>query len=344
VTDLVVTADAAWTGGDAVCGPVAVALDGQRITWIGAPSAAPSAPRRHVDGVLLPGLVDHHVHSGLIDCAALLRGGVTTVHDLGWIPDAIFPIAEASADAAFDGPRILAAGPFLTAPGGYPTKRDWAPDGIAWEVDDPSSAAAAVRSLAVHRPATIKIALNADAGPVLDDVTVTAVVVTAHELGFEVTAHAEGEGQVAKTVRAGVDQLAHVPWTEPLDDPLVDALARHVRVISTLDIHGWGERTGCGDTAVRNLGRFHERGGRVRYGTDLGNGPLPQGVNAREIAALGEAGLAPVDVLRAMTCDSLATGARADLVAIPEDPLGDPLRLARATTVVKAGVPPQRRA
>jgi hypothetical protein len=39
----------------------------------------------------------------------------------------------------------------------------------------------------------------------------------------------------------------------------------------------------------------------VRYGTDLGNGPLPPGVNQREIRALQAAGLTPSDILSAMT-------------------------------------------
>ncbi|MXS75486.1 hypothetical protein FDM98_12515, partial [Microbacterium sp. TL13] len=33
------------------------------------------------------------------------------------------------------------------------------------------------------------------------------------------------------------------------------------------------------------------RGGRVLYGTDLGNGPLPLGVNRRELLALQDAGV-----------------------------------------------------
>ena len=48
-----------------------------------------------------------------------------------------------------------------------------------------------------------------------------------------------------------------------------------MRIVSTLDIHGWGSDTPEIRTALDNLSRFHAAGGRVVYGTDLGNGPIP---------------------------------------------------------------------
>ena len=55
------------------------------------------------------------------------------------------------------------------------------------------------------------------------------------------------------------------------------------------------------DTAIGNLRRFLGHGGKVRYGTDLGNGPLPPAINPRELRALQSAGLSPADVLAAVT-------------------------------------------
>ena len=37
-------------------------------------------------GYLLPGFIDAHVHLGLSEPAAVVRGGVTSVRDLGWEP------------------------------------------------------------------------------------------------------------------------------------------------------------------------------------------------------------------------------------------------------------------
>ena len=53
--------------------------------------------------------------------------------------------------------------------------------------------------------------------------------------------------------------------------------------------------------AVDNLRRFVALGGTVIYGTDLGNGKLPVGVNAREVRALVDAGMSVDDVMVAMT-------------------------------------------
>ena len=58
--------------------------------------------------------------------------------------------------------------------------------------------------------------------------------------------------------------------------------------MSTLDIHGYGEGGAAFEIAADNLARFSARGGTVLYGTDLGNGPLPAGLNGRELAALVE--------------------------------------------------------
>ena len=92
----------------------------------------------------LPGVVDHHVHLGLVDRDLLADGPVTEVHDLGWDP------REVTAWAAEppSGLRIRYAGPFHTAPGGYPTGRSWAPDAAERHVALPDHATAAVADVA----------------------------------------------------------------------------------------------------------------------------------------------------------------------------------------------------
>ncbi|WP_328387310.1 amidohydrolase family protein [Nocardia sp. NBC_00416] len=344
IFDLLLTADAAWLGERTLAGPTAVGVRGSEIGWIGPSRDAPSAvTRTHVDGVLLPGLTDHHVHAAMIRPEQLLAAGVTTVLDLGWAPDEIWPLVDrARSDPAL--PHIRAAGPFLTAPGGYPSRQSWAPPRVAIEVEDPVSAIRAVESLVARRPATIKVTLNSEAGPVVDDATLNAVVGAARAHGIPVTAHTQGHGQTRRAYLAGVRVLAHTPWTEELDDSLVADLARDTTIVSTIDIHGWGEHTRDRRTALHNLRRFHSAGGTVRYGTDLGNGPLPIGVNIREIAALTDAGLSPVEILRAITGAPLRPGATADVSVVPADPTADPAVLGQAKAVLKAGRPVPARA
>jgi hypothetical protein len=249
-------------------------------------------------GTVLPGLIDAHVHSGLVDLGTVHAGGIAGVWDLGSVPAAVASLAASAAARKL--PRIRYAGPFLTAPGGYPSDRSWAAPGSWRVVRSPADGAEAVDEAHALGAGLIKITAHAG-GPLLDPATMTAVADAAHRLGLEVVVHAEGPGTVALAHEAGADLLAHTPWTEPLDPGLARACAERMRWISTLDIHGWGTETPERVTAVANLRLFLSYGGTVRYGTDLGNGPLIPGVNPREIRALQAAGLSPADVLTAMT-------------------------------------------
>ncbi len=99
-----------------------------------------------------------------------------------------------------------------------------------------------------------------------------------------------------------VPALAHTPWTHRLDDEVIaEAVDAGQAWISTLDIHGYGTPSPDQERAVDNLARFHAAGGRVLYGTDLGNGPLPETLNLRELGLLAGAGLTDDDLLAALT-------------------------------------------
>ncbi|WP_146073335.1 amidohydrolase family protein [Cryobacterium sp. N22] len=252
--------------------------------------------------VLLPGFLDAHVHLALINPAGLAAGGIGRVLDLGgWTPSDDPTGAEPEGTANFLETRF--AGQFLGAPGGYPSRQAWAPAGSACPVASPSEAAIAVARQVAAGASLIKVTLNSAAGPVLAPDTLAAIVVAAHARMLPVAAHTEGAGQAAAALNAGVDLLAHTPFSEALPDALLGAMAGRMTWISTLDIHGWGEPTAAFSVACDNLARFHAAGGRVLYGTDLGNGPLPVGLNRREIEALLTCGLSPDDVLAALTAD-----------------------------------------
>lgn len=251
-----------------------------------------------MSGTVLPGFLDAHVHLALIDPAALAAGGIARVVDLGgWTPDAGGRAASTAAPLL----GVAHAGQFLAAPGGYPSAQSWAPAGSVCEVATAEDAAAAVDRQLAGGASVIKVTLNALAGPVLASDVLAAIVARAGERGTPVVAHAEGVGQAVRAFVAGVDVLAHTPFSERLVDELVDAMAGRMTWISTLDIHGWGEENDDFARASDNLRRFRSYGGRVLYGTDLGNGPLPVGLNRREIDALLRIGMSPDEVLGALT-------------------------------------------
>lgn len=264
---------------------------------------------KRLPGVLLPGFRDSHVHLGLTEPRTLIAGGLAAVDDLGGDPDRLRTWA---ADEGV--PELRYAGAFITAPGGYPSTRAWAAQLSVCEVSLPEQAVTIVAEQVAAGATLVKIALNSEDGPVLSDDTVTAVVEYAHSRGCEVVAHAQGDGQAQRAFDAGVDRLAHTPWSERLDDALIAKMAqtnprflggRHSWV-STLDIHGYGERGIDFEIASDNLRRFHRAGGTVRYGTDLGNGDLPAGLNYRELTALQDAGVTSEKLLQALCLPRLS--------------------------------------
>jgi hypothetical protein len=209
----------------------------------------------------------------------VLRGGVTEAWDLGWPAAAILPLCRRSRAGDFPGPRLRAAGPMITAVGGYPARASWAPSGTTLEVRGPAEAAAAVERLFGLGADLIKVALNADAGPVLTDEELRAACRAAAARGLQVAAHAQGAGQTVRALAAGVGLLAHCPW-EPLPGAVLGGVAARMTTIGTLDIHAGAAL----EQAQENLARIHAAGGRVLHGTDLGNGPVPPGIHAGETA------------------------------------------------------------
>jgi imidazolonepropionase-like amidohydrolase len=251
--------------------------------------AAPDMSRPAVTA--LPGLVDRHVHLGLVDSGALAGGPVVEVHDLGWAPGEIAVLRDRLAP----GVTVRVAGPFHTAPGGYPAGRPWAQSAAIRVVPSPAAARRAVADAVAAGHDLLKIALHTGM-PLLEDGVLRELTDAAHGAGLAVAVHAEGAGQAARAIDAGADILAHAPWTERVPDGV---LARGARMTwcSTLAIHTGAQRA----VATDNIRRFRALGGRVVYGTDMGNGPAPAGVNPAEILALGAAGLAGDELLAALS-------------------------------------------
>ncbi|KQZ24286.1 hypothetical protein [Microbacterium sp. Root553] len=348
---------------------------------------APGVPR--LDGVIIGGFTDHHVHLQLVDHTLLGRSTLGRVVDLGATPEAIAALAAARfvsvagapslnergvddtdtrslsersetkraptgtladqegdhadactlADREGDSTRSLSersetkraphrvaidfAGAFLTPVGGYPSDRNWAPAGSFREFADAETAHAAVAEMADAGASFIKVASNADAGPVFADDLFRAIVETSSGRGLPVVAHAQGSGEAQRVARLGATRQAHAPFTERLDDSEIAAQAASVAWISTLSIHD-------GDTlatAVDNVRRFHAACGAVLYGTDMGNGPTPVGLNPAELDALRDAGIDGDDLLRSLAPQD------------PRDPASVLLHLADVTATPSSARP-----
>lgn len=325
--------------------PATVVVDGGRISSVG------SAPPRDADVVdardctLIPGFVDAHVHIGFFEPRDLLWGGVTTARDLAWPPDEIHPLARRSRAPSFDGPLLLAAGPMLTAPGGYPTRAAWAPPGCGREVSTPAEARAAVGRTVDEGACVIKVALNPPVGPTLPRDVLEAIVDAAHARGRRVTGHVHGLDELDKALDAGVDELAHMlmsPERIP-DGTIARMVSAGVTIVPTLSV-----RFDDQDVACDNVARFVAAGGRVVYGTDLGNeGPRP-GIDAREVDAMARASMSPRAIVASATTRAarylglarkgvLDAGYDADVVAVEGDPDRDARALTRVRMVWRGG-------
>ncbi|MFK3678068.1 hydrolase [Microbacterium sp. NPDC090218] len=276
--------------------------------------AAPPAGLPRLDGVVVGGFTDHHVHLQLVDGAQLAGSRLGRVVDLGGNPETLRRLSARPVGIDF-------AGAFLAPVGGYPSDRSWAPEGSVREIADPDSAAAAVAEMAAAGASCIKVTSNSTAGPVFADELFRTIVGLSAAHALPVVAHAEGPGEAQRVVRLGAARLAHAPFTERLDDDEITRQAASASWISTASIHGDPDR----EVVIDNLRRFHTAGGTVLYGTDMGNGPTPVDLNPHEVAALREAGLDDAALLRALAPVDPLDPASA-LLLVPGDPgSADPL-------------------
>ena len=314
--DLLVTAPRLFDG-ERLIRDGAVAIRGEEIVAAGSRESVDVDANRTIalrNATLLPGLIDLHTHGlGFGQSGSV----VTTVRDLG-TDDRNLPLEDSP------GPRVLAAGPLITAPGGYPIPIYGR--GVAHVVRSPDEARAYVRSLADRGAAAIKVSLQFGF-PVITFATLHAIVAEAHEQDLRVTAHV-GEGRGAlMALQAGVDELAHMPCGDQPE--LMAALAEAgVEIVGTL--HVISLAVGCGGL-VENAAAFVRAGGSLLYGSDYGVTGIPRGADVTELDLLAEAGLGPVGALKAATSEAakvlavdglgrLAEGSPADVVAVRGDP------------------------
>ncbi len=323
-------------GDDGVLRPRTVHVTAGRVRAVDERPA--EAGERAVDvagTVLVPGVIDSHVHLAFGDPSREVAGGIAAVVDLG------APLG------LFEGPalgplRVVFAGPLLTAPGGYPT-RGWGASGFGLEVRGAGDAARAVEQLAARGARVIKLAIEPQAGPTLSAAALASATRTAHAHGLKVGAHAVGVASVRQALAAGVDFLAHTPL-ERLPDELVRGFCARpgAAVVSTLAAFG------ARPAALDNLRRMRLSGCVVLYGTDLGNG-IAEGIQADELSALAGAGLSPAEVLAAATrvpaaywplaeLGAIAPGRTASLLALSADPTRDARALTRRALVLAGGV------
>jgi imidazolonepropionase-like amidohydrolase len=288
---------------------------------------------------ILPGFINAHVHEGYTEehLRAWAQAGVTTVRDLAASPAAdLFARRDALLQDNGNA-RLIAVGPMVTVPGGYPI----VPWGMgALTVDSPEDAERQARELLDQGADLIKIPLETGAAfgreiPVLSPAEATAIVRVAHGYGTRVSAHVLQSEDLPRVLEAGVDDLAHMV-SDPLSDQLIEKVVQaKMYWVPTIEL--WMNVGQGGAQAITNLRRFVAAGGQVALGTDYAGyaTEFDLGMPIREIEWMLEAGMTPMQVIVAGTknaayvCNrehelgTLELGKLADVLVVNGDPLQD---------------------
>lgn len=301
-----------------------------------------------VDGTgltLLPGLIDAHVHlKGRENLDQASRWGVTTVLDMGTHPSTLVDSLRGLPGTA----DIRSATAPASAPGGLPTRVMGYPLDTA--LAGPSEAVEWVGRRVADGADYIKVIIEDPAvagGAILDVHRVRALVVAAHARSLRVIAHVTTLRSIQLALEAGVDVITHVPLGAPLEAAVAGWAAASATVaIPTLVMMAAVAVARAGlpmvnyDNAARSVAALHAAQVLILAGSDANSSPgapasVPHGEGLHdELRLLVEAGLSPVEALRAATSapagcfgltdrGQIAPGRRADLVLVGGDPTTD---------------------
>jgi imidazolonepropionase-like amidohydrolase len=303
---------------------------------------------------VLPGFINAHVHLGYSEhnLQAWAQAGVTTVRDLGTSPasDPFSRRDELLKDNR--NARLVAAGPLVTVPDGYPMV-PWGMQGLA--VTSAQDAALKVNQLLDDGADVIKIALESGYVfetniPVLSAQEAATIVKVAHERDTLVSAHVTAAQDLGLALDAGVDDIAHMV-TNNLSHQLIEGMLENdVYWVPTLEL--WKGVGGLDRQAVANLRKFVEAGGKVALGTDYAgySSEFDLGMPITEMELMGEAGMTPMQTILAGTqnaahvCNlegelgTLEAGKIADVLIVDGNPLEDIHAVTDARLVIHNGV------
>lgn len=335
---------------------------------------SPGLINMHVHfGLALPGTVGDLVSSGsdgdlllvMADSARrTLLAGVTTVRLVGESRYLDFALRRGIRAGAIDGPRIFTAGHALCCTGGH----GWESDAL--EGDGPDDFRRLARLQIREGADLIKVCVSGGiAGeheridtPQLFDDEMAAVIQVAHDWGRKVTAHVGPSSTLDRAIGLGLDCVEHgYELTRETTDLMAERGVWYVPTITVsrcadfLDEQGvpaWmKERAlGAGPRHWESLENAIASGVKIAMGTDMPPAAAFDGTTAtvREMEFMVDAGMTPLEVMRSATSNaaeligdqsfgSIRVGARADFVAMTDDPTKDVSALRGIDWVMKDG-------
>lgn len=377
--------DRVWDGrADRAVEGAAVVLEGELVAGLARPGdLAEDAPIERLAGcTLLPGLIDAHAHVASWMLPAFLAAGVTTVRDVGNDLEWVIQMRAALRTDGSAGPRLLCCGPVLDGPTvnwPYIGRAHVGPTEIATSVHE--LAGAGVDAIKLYANVTAEQMHAAARAAHGHDLPVVAHlgeagVADAVRAGVDEIEHLSGivsPIQAEPNEQVGLREAARIPWLCPTIG-VWDRLARmrdpvfmndrrsswiHPEVLAAwqrfphrnLDAEETTRRQAAVVEMKRAIVPLVHAGARLVAGTDTPWPWLVPGFSLHdELSFLVEAGVRPVDALRAATSEAAAAlghpdtigvmrpGSRADLVAVEGDPTRDLRDLERLRFVMRDGL------
>jgi imidazolonepropionase-like amidohydrolase len=305
-----------------------------------------------------------------------LRSGFTTVRNLGLFIQTNGLLLDVALMKAIDfgwidGPRVVPAGHAISPTGGHldPTMfQALAPHLMPLTVEEgiangDAEVRKAVRYQIKYGAKLIKCCASggvmSHTGPAgaqqYSNAELAAIADEAHRAGLKVAAHAHGDEGIRAAIEAGIDCIEHCSLAS--EETLDLMLERGTFLVATtyladgMDLsHAAPELQAKAaevfPQARKTISRAIEKGVKVACGTDAP--AIPHGRNAKELIALVDRGMTPVEAIRAATTAAaelidvddrgrLAPGLLADIVGVPGDPAADITMTEQVRFVMKDG-------
>lgn len=277
-------------------------------------------------------------------CRNLLKGGFTTVRDVGNSGEYLDVSLKKAINArSFQGPTVFASGPIISPYGGQtynlPIQYQYLVDEEYRVVKNVDDAKLAVKEHIKMEVDVIKICADNTPGNLLLSVEeIKAITETAHEYGLQVTAHATFDKSVRRAVLAGVDGIEH---GYGISDSTLDLMRKRNIYLVPTDISYSGalkifklQNRAVDTSYVRSminsfkerLQRAYKKGVTVVYGSDYYlNISYDEGDASKDgLLSYFEAGIPANEVLKCATLNAAAAlGRKGRLGVIKENSVAD---------------------